>query len=123
MTSTTHTAITITTMDQQSDSNNTAPAMNSDEMLLESAAKPVPQVHHPLAGPASMNFAAIGNQQGDSNNTAPAMNTAKVLPEPLAPPIPQVHHLLAGPAYESPEEMLDDLNSWAKDHGLGFCKW
>ena len=52
MTSTTHTAITITTMDQQSDSNNTAPAMNSDEMLLESAAQPILQVHHPLAGPA-----------------------------------------------------------------------
>ena len=38
------------------------------------------------------------------------------------PPIPQAHRLLIGPPYETLDLLLQDLNHWAKDNGLGFIK-
>ena len=38
------------------------------------------------------------------------------------PPIPLAHRLLIGPPYETLDLLLQDLNHWAKDNGLGFIK-
>jgi hypothetical protein len=39
------------------------------------------------------------------------------------PPIPLLaHRLLIGPPYETLDMLLQDLNYWAKDNGLGFIK-
>ncbi len=64
-----------------------------------------------------------------STAISPALSTTRCRPcppYPLRPPtppsLPPDHRLLIGPPYESIDELMTDLNTWARDKGLGFIK-
>ena len=47
--------------------------------------------------------------------------TSRATPETLGGRLPEVS-VLSDQPYDTPESLMDDLNSWGRSHGLGFSK-